>query len=287
MLSGTVLLAACSSDDQPASVSGSVDAPERQPGLPGEGAEELRFFSTEEARRVDAVVGRIIPGDENDPGAVQAGVTIYIDRKLDTFEDFADPAFMQEPHAEGVDGDAPPPTQDAVYVDQDQLYRYGYQSGNIPRQIYRQGMEGLERYAQTRFGHPFTELSPEQQDTILAVLDDQHQRSEDEDNGFDHAELDRAEEMFDPVDPGEFFEIVRVDTIEGMFADPIYGGNRNLAGWTLIGYPGAQRSYSPHEMMHGTNKVPVSLEGLTPMNPDRGDGRDALEQDHHHHVDRG
>ena len=36
-------------------------------------------------------------------------------------------------------------------------------------------------------------------------------------------------------------------------------------------------------MMHGTQKQPVSLEGLTPMQPDRGDGREALEQDHDHH----
>ena len=32
------------------------------------------------------------------------------------------------------------------------------------------------------------------------------------------------------------------DTNEGMFADPIYGGNRDFAGWKLIGYPGAQRA---------------------------------------------
>jgi gluconate 2-dehydrogenase gamma chain len=27
--------------------------------------------------------------------------------------------------------------------------------------------------------------------------------------------------------------------MEGMFADPIYGGNRDKAGWKLIGFPGA------------------------------------------------
>jgi gluconate 2-dehydrogenase gamma chain len=38
---------------------------------------------------------------------------------------------------------------------------------------------------------------------------------------------------------------------EGAFADPMYGGNRNMAGWALIGYPGAQRAYTPHELKHG------------------------------------
>ena len=27
--------------------------------------------------------------------------------------------------------------------------------------------------------------------------------------------------------------------MEGMFADPIHGGNRNKAGWKMIGFPGA------------------------------------------------
>jgi len=26
--------------------------------------------------------------------------------------------------------------------------------------------------------------------------------------------------------------------MEGMFADPMYGGNKNKAGWKLIGFPG-------------------------------------------------
>lgn len=296
------MLGSCT-ENGPQAQSGNVDAPDRYPGRPEDLPEELQFFTEAEAERVDAVVGRILPGDEDDPGAVQGGVTIYIDRKLAEFEDFADPAFMAEPHAEGYEGDSPPVGEDGVvYIEQGQLYRYGYQSGNTPREIYRQGLEGLERYSQTRFGYPFGELSTDQQDEILTVLDDHHQRSENgnggDDNGdetggtadgnndeedFDDEELDRAEEYFDPIDPGEFFETVRVDVIEGMFADPVYGGNRNLVGWSLIGYPGAQRSYSPYEMMHGTQKQPVSLEGLTPMQPDRGDGREALEQDHDHH----
>jgi ribonuclease E len=83
--------------------------------------------------------------------------------------------------------------------------------------------------------------------------------------------LEAAEEAFGDVDPGTFFDMVREDTIEGMFADPLYGGNRGLVGWTMVGYPGVQRSYSPREMKGGTAKRPQSLDGLHPMSPDRPD----------------
>ena len=37
-----------------------------------------------------------------------------------------------------------------------------------------------------------------------------------------------------------FFTTVRTHTMEGMFADPVYGGNKDFAGWRLVGFPGAQ-----------------------------------------------
>ena len=37
-----------------------------------------------------------------------------------------------------------------------------------------------------------------------------------------------------------FFNTLRTHTMEGMFADPIYGGNKDFAGWRLVGFPGAQ-----------------------------------------------
>jgi gluconate 2-dehydrogenase gamma chain len=39
-------------------------------------------------------------------------------------------------------------------------------------------------------------------------------------------------------DPGGFFATLLQQTREGMFSDPIYGGNVGFAGWDLIGYSG-------------------------------------------------
>jgi gluconate 2-dehydrogenase gamma chain len=46
----------------------------------------------------------------------------------------------------------------------------------------------------------------------------------------------------------EFFNTVRAHTMEGMFADPLYGGNKNFAGWKLVGFPGAQAVFTPSDL---------------------------------------
>ncbi|MEO9248252.1 gluconate 2-dehydrogenase subunit 3 family protein [Citricoccus nitrophenolicus] len=295
---GGLALAGCSpTEERAVPDEQSVLAPDREPTPPADlGAEEYTFFAEEESRTLEAMVARIIPGDDDDPGAIQAGVPIYIDRKLGMFEAFAEPTYRHGPFAEGFEGDEQPEADaETVPVAQDQLYRYGFQSELAPQELYRLGLAGVDRLAQTRSGALFADLDASQQDALLMVLDGVQQRSEgggsgngaqpetdgggDTGGGPSEAEMDQAEDLFGEADPGSFFDTVRIDTIEGMFSDPVYGGNRNLAGWTLIGWPGAQRSYSPHEMMHGTDKQPTSMEGLTPMNPDRaGAGREALEQ---------
>jgi len=60
-----------------------------------------------------------------------------------------------------------------------------------------------------------------------------------------------------------FFTQLRNDTIEGMFSDPMYGGNRDLVGWKLIGYPGAQRFYTPDDIKNpNLQRDPQSLAEL-------------------------
>ena len=35
-----------------------------------------------------------------------------------------------------------------------------------------------------------------------------------------------------------FFSLLRQNTVEGMFSDPMHGGNKDMIGWQLIGFPG-------------------------------------------------
>jgi len=79
------------------------------------------------------------------------------------------------------------------------------------QQLYRQGIAELEEVSAARYGASFASLGPEQQDTLLTEL---------------------AQAGF------LWFALLRDHTIEGCFADPSYGGNKDGVLWEWIGYPG-------------------------------------------------
>jgi gluconate 2-dehydrogenase gamma chain len=83
---------------------------------------------------------------------------------------------------------------------------HGYQGKETPQQIYRAGIELL--------GSNFVGLAAEQQDLHL-----------------------------EKMEGTQFFQLLRAHTVEGMFCDPLHGGNINMAGWKLIGFPGPRMSY--------------------------------------------
>jgi gluconate 2-dehydrogenase gamma chain len=49
-----------------------------------------------------------------------------------------------------------------------------------------------------------------------------------------------------------FFQLLHSNTIEGFFADPVYGGNRNFVGWRMIDYPGVRYDWRPWIARHGS-----------------------------------
>jgi gluconate 2-dehydrogenase gamma chain len=63
--------------------------------------------------------------------------------------------------------------------------------------------------------------------------------------GTDFVDLDVAkqDERLRGIENTRFFQMLRTHTIEGMFCDPLHGGNAGLIGWQLIGYPGPLMSY--------------------------------------------
>lgn len=96
--------------------------------------------------------------------------------------------------------------------------------------FYRSGLARLDAHCSKAYGKPFRNLTAAQQDeTILAL------------------EQGKAPEFVWP-NGKEFFETLRTHTMEGMFADPVYGGNKNFAGWRLVGFPGAQEIFTEADM---------------------------------------
>src|SRR4030088_2362461 len=88
--------------------------------------------------------------------------------------------------------------------------------------FYRRGLRQLDAYCRKQQGTPLARLSGAQQG-----------------EGITAREQGKAAGFSWPS-PEAFFNTLRTHTIEGMFADPIYGGNKDFAGWRLVGFPGAQ-----------------------------------------------
>lgn len=84
--------------------------------------------------------------------------------------------------------------------------------------------------------------------------------------GEDFSSIDKSEQekRLRTIESSIFFRMLRTHTIEGMFSDPMHGGNAGLIGWQLIGYPGPLMSYREHiDQNYGqawVSKKPVSLE---------------------------
>lgn len=115
----------------------------------------------------------------------------------------------------------------------------GYQLALPPATIYRESLGAL---LAEPAGHGFAQLPPERQDGFLA-------------------ELEAGAWMLGRVPSSVFFETLLANTIEGYFADPAYGGNRDMAGWRMIGFPGAYAHYTQWVGQHNVqfNRPPVAI----------------------------
>ena len=134
--------------------------------------------------------------------------------------------------------------------------------------IYRVGLQQLDCHCLANAAAVFPDLSVTQQDDVLRRLDTGAGVSS-AGASADILDSDTKESIL-----SRFFAIVREHTIQGMFCDPMYGGNRNFTGWKLIGFPGAQWEYTEEQMRPGfdATKIPVlSLGDLQRLKADRHD----------------
>jgi gluconate 2-dehydrogenase gamma chain len=222
------------------------------PNMPPD-PDTLRFFTAHEALTVEAITARILPGTAGDPGAREAGVVTYIDHMLAYEEGFVQPVYREGPMVRLYEGDEPPAEaegSEAIWVAADEIERYGYQSPLTPAEVYRTGLQALDAYARAGYGGDFSDLDEANQDAIVEALVD------DEADGFE------------PFGAHQFFQVLRRGTMEGMFSDPIYGGNRDKVGYRLVGFPGPQRAYLPWEIQieGGLEREIWSLQDLPPFN---------------------
>ncbi len=226
----------------------------------------LHFFTLDEAKTVDALVSRVMPGSAEDPGAHEAGVLTYIDYRLAANEGFDQPTYHQPPFAHTYEGNTPPAQSETdksvVWVKKAELDRYGYQSPLTSRETYRTGLVALDGYCQAKFGKGFADLDPGAQDEVVGNLAKAEANAKK--GNPSPADLDQ---FFKQPTAGSFFKEMHADVINGMFSDPEYGGNRDKVGWKLIGYAGAQRGYTPNDMLAEQIVPPQSIAELHAFHP--------------------
>ena len=159
------------------------------------------YLNLEEAAFVETLVDHMIPADELSPKGTDIGVNIYIDRALSAGWGKGERLYMQGPWKQGL------PNQ-------------GYQLPLTPAELYRAGIAAANAYCVKTYGKSFEKITQAQREEFLLAWQ-------------------AGKVSFEGGPPARtFFAMLYQNVMEGMFADPIYGGNRNKAGWKMIGFPG-------------------------------------------------
>ncbi len=164
------------------------------------------WFTEDELAFVNAALARLIPADELGPGAREADVAFFIDQQLAGSFGRAESWYMQGPWRDGT------PQQ-------------GYQLKLTPAQLYRTAIPAIDQHCRRSYGGKvFAALGGDDQDKIL--------------HGLEQGKIE-----LDGAPAKDFFSQFWSNVNEGFFADPMYGGNRDFAGWKLVGFPGPRYNY--------------------------------------------
>jgi gluconate 2-dehydrogenase gamma chain len=193
------------------------------------------FFNAAEAQFIEAACERLIPADESGPGAIGTDVPNYIDKQLGGAWGAGERLYRSGPWHPGT------PSQ-------------GYQLPFTPAELFHAALRAINRNLESQ-GVSFGTMSGDAQDAYLKSLE-------------------RGAHDLDGVPSAIFFDMLRQMSVEGFFSDPVYGGNRDMAAWRMIGFPGAYADYFEAVDRHGVKfeRAPMSLaedeHGSIHMRPD-------------------
>ncbi|MET0497139.1 MAG: gluconate 2-dehydrogenase subunit 3 family protein [Steroidobacteraceae bacterium] len=199
-----------------------------KPATPAEDLPPVyEFFNGDEAAFIESVVDTFIPKDDVGPGALELGVAIFIDRQLNSGYGRGDRMYLQGPFIEGT------PEQ-------------GYQLRMTPAELIRAGIIDLNAYLRIKYKSTFDGLSAQDRIAVLTQLE--------------------SREIELPTVPKEvFFNLLYDLTMQGYFADPLYGGNKGKASWKMIGFPGIGGMYADKIEAYRNRKYmtdPMSIQDL-------------------------
>jgi gluconate 2-dehydrogenase gamma chain len=177
------------------------------------------YLNANEAAFLEAFVDMIVPADEFTPSGTDLGLATFIDRQLGGAWGKGDRLYMQGPWQQGSPGQ-------------------GYQLPMTPAQFFRASIAAVNQHCKEANGKEFDRLPTADKQKIMEDL------------------------ASGKITPGEisgrqFFDAAYQAVMEGMFADPIYGGNRDKAAWKMIGYPGVIAIHAQNIEKYRNKPYPV------------------------------
>ena len=176
-----------------------------QPAATAPQPEPLLTLTPTEHAFVVAAVDTFIPADELSPSGSECGVATFIDRQL-----------------AGAYGNGARLYRDGPF--HKAKPEFGYQLPLNPREFFRAGIAAANEWSRKTYGKDFDRLAGP--DRIAAMK-----------------AIDEGKAEFPGFSSRMFFNALLQITMEGFFADPMYGGNRNMAAWKMVGYPGLPATY--------------------------------------------
>ena len=178
------------------------------PPLPQVRQGGLAFFNQHEFQTAEAIADRIIPADELSIGGKDAGCATFIDRQLAGDYGKGTTLYRLGRFVKGT-------------------FEQGTQSPLTPADRWRKGIAVIDSYCSTKLGKPFVQLEASQQDDVL--------------RRFEANEVAVGSEFDNGAK--EIFEQILANVREGFLSDPIYGGNKGMASWKMLGFPGARYDF--------------------------------------------
>jgi len=186
--------------------------------------EPLLILTATEAAFLSAAYDTFIPADRLSPSGTDCGLVTFMDRQLAGAWGSGAKLYRSGPFIQGT------PQQ-------------GYQLPLTPREFFAEGIRAANDWSRKTYGKEFDRLSPADRDAALKLMEE-------------------GKTDLGSISSRQFLNMLLQSAMEGFFADPIYGGNRNKVSWRMVGYPGLPAAYSKKALEYRGKKVVLEPQSI-------------------------
>jgi gluconate 2-dehydrogenase gamma chain len=191
---------------------------------PAAASEAYLTLTATEAAFLSAAYDTFIPADRLSPSGTECGLVTYIDRQLAGAWGNGARFYRGGPFLQGKP-------------------EHGYQLPLTPREFFTAGIKAANAWSRKTYGKDFDRLAPVERDAALKAME-------------------QGKADFPDFNAKPFFEALYQSAMEGFFADPIYGGNRDKASWRMVGYPGLPASYGAKAEAYRGKKLDIAPQSI-------------------------